>query len=396
MNKYEELHRWLDEKAENDISTEEILQEYGLTMEDASEQADLYREKFFELLRKYGVCSDNISVMIAELDRLIYKNQNEDLLFIYTALATEKGLLFGNMEDEEQKILCWLEQSGNAEKFSKAIRMEKTYKKRLESLSGFSEIPKAEKTDTEEQVLLYQMALQHDFLYKGRKSNFFLENTGELVRKVNANPKLKVIKPYVYSAVLSRKHKLMTDRKNYSPNFANIFERTDYKIKTDNGKNFDTYQSYLELYDQLRRHYQDESDIDFSDYCFAHLSNLNEWYYENCELNEEIPMTLERMAKQLITRISLKTPQNTTKKQPVLEIAYQNILLNETDWLDMIWEVQKGADISDYCERLYQMAGGARICKDRKLALQYAELYLCIFMEDINRRILMNDFKYFL
>ncbi len=92
------------------------------------------------------------------------------------------------------------------------------------------------------------MSLQHDFLYKGRKSNFFLENTGELVRKVNTCPELKVIKPYVYSAVLSRKHKLMTDRKNYSPNFANIFEKKDYKIKTDNGKNFDTYQSYLELY----------------------------------------------------------------------------------------------------------------------------------------------------
>ena len=133
-------------------------------MEEASEQADLYREKFFELLRKYEVCSDNISVMIVELDRLIYKNQNEDLLFVYTALATEKGLLFGNMEDEEQKILCWLKQSGNAEKFSKAVRMEKIYQKRLESLSGFSEIPEAGETDTEEQMLLYQMALQYDFL----------------------------------------------------------------------------------------------------------------------------------------------------------------------------------------------------------------------------------------
>ena len=395
MNEYEELHRWLDEQAENDISTEELLQEYGLTMEEASEQADLYREKFFELLRKYGICSDNISVMIAELDRLIYKNQNEDLLFVYTALVAEKGLLFGNMEDEEQKILCWLQQASHAEIFSKAIRMEKIYQKRLESLSGFSEIPEAGETDTEEQVLLYQMALQHDFLYKGRKSNFFLENIGELVRKVNASPELKAIKPYVYSAVLSRKHKLMTDRKNYSPNFANIFEKKDYKIKTDNGKNFDTYQSYVELYDQLQRYYYDESDIDFSDYCFAHLNNLSEWYYENCEPNEEIPMTLELIA-QCTTRIELEIPEYIAKQQPVLEIAYKNILLNETDWLDMICEVQKGADISDYCERLYKSAGGARICKDRKLALQYAELYLCIFMEEINCRILMEGYKNFL
>lgn len=395
MNEYEELQHWLDEEAENDISTEELLREYGLTMEEASEQADLYKKKFFAFLQKYGVCSDNISVMIAELDRLIYKNQNEELLFIYTALTTEKGLLFSNMEDEEQKILCWLEQSIRAEKFSKAIRMEKIYDSRLKSLSGFSGSPVSEKTDSEEQMLLYQVALQHGFLYKG-KNNIFLENIGELVREVNASPELKVIKPYVYGAVLSRKHNFMMNRKNYSPNFANIFERTDYKIKTDNGKNFDTYQSYLELYDQLRWHYKDESDIDFSDYCFAHLSNLSEWYYKNCEPNEEIPMTLERMAEQYTTRIQLENPEDTPKKQPVLELAYMNILLNETEWLDMIQAVQGGADISNYCERLYQLAGGAKVCRNKKIALQYARLHLDIFMEDINRRILMECYKNFM
>ncbi|MDE7122682.1 MAG: hypothetical protein K2O42_11060 [Oscillospiraceae bacterium] len=188
----------------------------------------------------------------------------------------------------------------------------------------------------------------------------------------------------------------MLERKDYSPNFDNIFQRKEYKINMDNGKNFDTYQSYLELYDQLRRHYQDESDIDFSDYCFAHLSNLSEWYYQNCEPNEEIPMTLERMADQLTTQIALKSPVEIITKQPVLEIAYQNILLDEPDWLEMIWKVQKGMDISAFCETLYQKAGGIKICKDKKLALQYAELYLCMFMEDINRRILMDAFRYFL
>lgn len=396
MNEYEKLQHWLDEESENDISTEELLQEEGLTSKEALEYAELYRKRFFELLQKYGISQNNVSMMIAELDKIISEKQNEDLLFLYTALATEKGLFFDDMKDDEQKILCWLKQSKNAEKFSRAIRMEKNYEIRLQQLSEFSETTDTEKTDTEEQLLLYQMSLQHDFFYKGRKSNFFLENIGELVRKVNACRELKVIKPYVYSAILSRKHKLMIDRKNYSPNFANIFERTEYKISSDNGKNFDTYQSYIELYDQLRQHYQDESDIDFSDYCFAHLSNLSEWYYENCEPNEEISMTLERMTKQLITRISLKTPEDIVKKQPVLEIAYQNILLNETDWFDMIREVQQGADISDYCEKLYQSAGGLRICKDRKTALQYAELHLCIFMEDINRRILQDCVGYFL
>ncbi|MDE6672875.1 MAG: hypothetical protein K2K16_11890 [Ruminococcus sp.] len=396
MNEYEELQRWLDEQADNYIPMEELLQEYGLTMKSASEQADVFREKFFTLLRKYEILTDNISVIVTELDRLIHKNQNEDLLFLYTAMATEKGLLFGEPEDEEQKIFYWLKQSENARKFSDAIRNENIYKKRLESMKEFSENPDSDETDPEEHFLLYQMSLEHGFLYKGRKSKFFMENIGELVRKVNAIPVLKVIKPYVYNAVLSRKHNLMINRKNYSPNFANIFKRTDYRIKTDNGKNFDTYQSYIELYDQLQRSYQNKSDIGFSDYCFSHLNNLSEWYYENCEPNEEIPMTLELMAERYTTSIILKNIEYIAKKQPVLEIKYHNILLNETEWTDMIRDVQNGADISDYCEKLYRMAGGAKVCRDRKTALNYAELYLTFFMEDINRCIMMDGYKNFL
>ena len=30
------------------------------------------------------------------------------------------------------------------------------------------------------------------------------------------------------------------------------------------------------------------------DFCFANLSPLSEWYYQNCEPNEEIPMALCR------------------------------------------------------------------------------------------------------
>lgn len=396
MSDYEELQIWLDKEAENYIPTEEILKERGLTFKEAVESADRYRRNFFDLLQKYGICQNNISMMIAQLYNIISERQNDELLSLYTVLATEKCLLFGDIEDDEQKVLCWLKHSEKSEKFYKAVRTEKNYEMRLKQLSGFSENDGLKETDAEEQFILYQIALQYDFLYKSRKNTFFMENIGELVRKVNSCEELRVIKPYVYSAVLCRKHKLITERKSYSPNFANIFEKTNYRINSDNGKNFDTYKSYVELYEQLRRQYQDECDIDFSDYCFSHLSNLSEWYYENCEPNEEIPMTPELMTKYLIASIPLKELENITKKQPVLEISYHNILLNETEWLDMIHEVQDGADISDYRERLYNMAGGAKICRDRKLALKYAELYLCIFMENINRRILQDCVTYFL
>ncbi len=73
-----------------------------------------------------------------------------------------------------------------------------------------------------------------------------------------------------------------------------IFQYQEYNILKDNGKNFNQYQSELELYDHLRRAYLEDADIDFCDYCFANLSPLSEWYYMNCELNEEIPMVIDR------------------------------------------------------------------------------------------------------
>ncbi len=35
-------------------------------------------------------------------------------------------------------------------------------------------------------------------------------------------------------------------------------------------------------------------DIPLSDYCFANITNLSDWYYRFCEPNEEVPMTILR------------------------------------------------------------------------------------------------------
>ena len=80
--------------------------------------------------------------------------------------------------------------------------------------------------------------MQYDIF---EESDVLAENIGELIRQVNANNRLKQIKPYIYTAVLSRKTKKMTDRKGFIPNIKNIFKPMVYKIEKDNGKNFDCY-----------------------------------------------------------------------------------------------------------------------------------------------------------
>ena len=117
-----------------------------------------------------------------------------------------------------------------------------------------------------------------------------------LLACLNGNVQLKAVKPYLLFAVLARKTGMMQTRAYFMPNFKAVLQYQEYNILHDNGKNFNQYQSNLELYYHLRQSYLDGEEVDMAlcDYCFAALSPLSEWYYLNCRPDWEIPMTLER------------------------------------------------------------------------------------------------------
>ena len=399
VSEYEEIQRYLDSEADNYVLTEEILQSCGLTFESALKSADEYRERFFSLLKEKHISDNNICRICLEVSEFMKTDKSYDAIFIYTALLSENGLLFGNIFDDEQKVLLWLDCSEKSERLTEAIKRESVLKARMLSASKSVTANAAAETDLEEQALLYRMAVQNTFLYKIKSGNIFLENVGELIRKVNANQQLKAIKPYVYFAILSRKHKMMMERPNYSPNIVNVFEYMDYRISTDNGKNFDTYQSYTELYEQLRRHYVGECDMELTDYCFANLCNLSRWYYENCEPNEEIPESLTQMIEEEAEIILLSGDHpdisGFVEANPVLEIAYGNALA-EGEWRDFITAMQNSKDIKPFVHRLYNLANAEKISSDKEKAMQYAELCLLQFMEDVNRKMLIDTAKSFI
>lgn len=95
---------------------------------------------------------------------------------------------------------------------------------------------------------------------------------------------------YIKERIL-KKHKNMTEHKNYSPNISSVFKRWDYSISHDNRKNFNKYMAYIKLYCHMKETFVNESDIALSDYCFANLSNLSEWFYKNYEPSDDIPVT---------------------------------------------------------------------------------------------------------
>lgn len=395
-----EINDLIDEAADEYQTIEDILREQQLTFQQAMTEANAFREKFFAVLGSKNIPADNISRIYCDIAGLTEHGQSDDVIFLYTALLTENGLLFGTPDSEEQTVSLWLEQKERVDYLTQRIVNEPEYCHRLNELRHYKPQSDSTEIDRQEQAMLYEMLIENTFLYKARKNNIFLQNLGELVRLVNANALYKQIKPYIYFAVLSRKHKLMMEREHYSPNIPKIFDYQAYSIYRDNNKNFDTYQSYLELYGQLRESYEGEIDGFMTDYCMANTSNLCQWFYENCEPDDVIPMSLPQVAEYLSQTVWMEDEYGDVirfiESNPVFEIACENLLSRTEDWDDFVSAMQNGEDITPYAQRLYQEATKTIPCADKDGALAYAGFILVGYMEEYNRQLLVNAARNFM
>lgn len=386
-----EIYKFIKEAADNYVPTKKRLKAIGLTFDEAYQKAWDYKNEFYSLLKSHGIDSEIPEIILIDICKQTDFYKDAGIFRLYSMAVNDRILLFENITDKEQMILCWLDIKDKVDELMAYLQSLPVYRNRLENLVKSIKKSPTEKADLEEQANLYKMSLEHGFIYKyGYKNNLYLNNVGELVRLVNSNEQLKSVKPYVYSAVISRKHKMLLERADYTPNLKDVFKYKEYKIYDDNGKNFDTYQSYLELYEQLQRHYSDDQEVDigFSDYCFANLSNLSEWYHENCQPNEPIPMQMKRT---ILKYYGFKSwffndiPYfgDFVEENPVMEIAFDNTLDNHFDlFREFVNAVYNEEDTQKYVEEFYRLAEAEKLSPDRKKGLLFAKLYLTSAMED--------------
>ncbi|MCM1507972.1 MAG: hypothetical protein NC177_12700 [Ruminococcus flavefaciens] len=345
-----EIFKYICKEADEYVPLKELLNNHHLTFQEALHKVSEYRKNFFDLLDKYKICPNNIASVCMEMINLIEENpENEDLHYIYCAVVTERGLLFDlnpNERTEEQDIRNWIEQKRFSDDLIAFLHEQYAMKKRLQEIFKMLKNPWDNIIYEYEEELddILHMTLQHDFLSKGKNSRIYYENISELMYQVNSHTELQSLKPYIISAILSRRTTLMTERKHYIPNIKSVLKYQEYNIYKDNGRNFNAYQSALELYEHLRRYYENSSQVDiaFSDYCFANLSPLTEWYYQNCEPNEPIPMNARRkvmtvMAKAFPTLLNYKDYE--TLDETEIQIYYdaedelRDKILNTVEYL---------------------------------------------------------------
>ena len=181
----EDMQALLDEKEINDLiddaadtfrTPEDILREQGLTLEQAVREADAFRERFLSLLQAKLIPTDNISRICRDVADLTERERSGETVFLYTALLTENGLLFVNITDDEQKALLWLEHKERVDFLTQRILNEPVYLREFNAVRSYKPLSCCTETDLHEQAILYEMAIQNTFLYKGKNVRACLES----------------------------------------------------------------------------------------------------------------------------------------------------------------------------------------------------------------------------
>lgn len=304
-----EIYKYINELADKYVEFDELLKQNHLTFDSAQQKAKQFKEKFYALLEKHSIRSQNLVVICYDLMECIRQQPDDpDLQYLYFCVTTDFGLLVGTDPDstEERRIRNYLRQQERMQELTNFWKVQFENSRKLQNLRAYLKRPiKVKGTDcAEESDLLYHLTIQHTFLYECVGNEIYKDNLNALLIYINSDETLRRVKPYIIFAVLARKTGMMQNRVHFMPNLKAVFQYQNYNIYKDNGKNFNQYQSELELYDHLQRSYMDDADVDMElcNFCFANLSPLSEWYYMNCEPNEDIPMCMSRKILTLLPK----------------------------------------------------------------------------------------------
>ncbi|MDE6501786.1 MAG: hypothetical protein K2L10_06845 [Ruminococcus sp.] len=309
-----EILKYIDKEADNYVPFKDFLKNHNTNLDKAWNCVKQFKEKFNNLLSKYSIGKENLVVMCYDLiERISEQYNNPELHYLYFCIMTDVGLINEiNSSDhtKEQEIRIYFQQKKLIQELSEFLEYQIEYHKKIAEIREYLKKPRCVKNiDCKEETdFLYHLTIQHTFLYKNTRNAIYKENLNALLIQINSDEKLKVLKPYIIYSVLTRKQGVMRKRKHFLPNLKIMFQYQNYNIYKNNGKNFNLYQSELELYDHLQRSYADDDDVDIKlcDFFFANLSPLSEWYYIHCEPNENIPMNIRR---KIFTAMPLSFPE---------------------------------------------------------------------------------------
>ena len=280
-------YKELDEMIDNTWRIEDDLALIGVTKEQALKLADEFIEEITALYNKYGIEKRQKAIMLEDICKMADANDPEQLKLV-CAFTADYGLLFGDTSGDH-KIACWLRD------VPLALEMQRLVTVRREKRDLMRNIKKCTKSESSlsasHYLEVFDLLAGNGYADGISDLSVLKNNLADIERIIGAYEGFDKIAPFVYYQTLVRNSKKMLEKPDYQLNAESLFKYQEYSIDADNGKNFDTYTDYLQLYIDLLDIFP-EADKELCEVCYLDTSNLGEWNYDNAS-TDDMPMYID-------------------------------------------------------------------------------------------------------
>ena len=289
----------LDEvMAENTSNLEERLEDYGITREQAIKLASKCFRDYRELAEKCGITTLHKPFVWVELLDLCRQELTPERFKVLIWLCS--GGELSQPDSPDEAVAVWL----NSTEYS--CRLTDFLTERRENNAKFRGIVKQAGTakqtgfsgSGDKHLRVFNALCEAGFADSCPDRNILLNNLSCIDGMITEFPFLKPVEPLVYYQVCVHNSRKLLEKPDYLPTLKNLFRRQEYNIYEDNGKNYEQYLDYCELYVVLKDCFPD-ADEPLCDAGFAQLSNLPEYCFEHAESGGRIPLTPPLMARLL-------------------------------------------------------------------------------------------------
>lgn len=284
MEILDEIDRMID-----DISLEDRLCAAEITAGDALAAARLCAREFKALLEKLNIPAEPQHLMWREFLRACEDGMTDDSRLLLSYLLAGGNVLSENSEPEEL-ITAWLDISERQKKIHAELVLRREKRAEFTAISEQLSALRQPSVDAEDFPNPVFNLLCSEGYADGADIDTLKYNLDLINALIKAVPALKPLSPLVYFQVYVRNRKKLLVKQDFVPTLKNLFNREEYSITSDNGKNFDRYAEYCMLYLDLKKCFP-EADEPLCDAGFLACSNLAEWCYENAELPDGFPLT---------------------------------------------------------------------------------------------------------
>lgn len=284
MEILDEIDRMID-----DISLEDRLCAAEITAGDALAAARLCVREYKALLEKLNIPAEPQHLMWREFLRACDDGMTDDSQLLLSYLLAGGNVLSENSKPEEL-ISAWLDISERQKKIHAELVLRREKRAEFTAISEQLSALRQPSVDAEDFPNPVFNLLCSEGYADGAYIDTLKNNLDLINSLIKAVPVLKPLSPLVYFQVYIRNRKKLLVKQDFIPTLKNLFNREEYSISADNGKNFDRYAEYSVLYLDLKKCFP-EADEPLCDTGFLACSNLADWCYENAELPDGFPLT---------------------------------------------------------------------------------------------------------